>query len=157
MIKTLFVSLFSVFVLQTAQAADLMTQYIDCHFANPASTDHVVVSLDNPLSGSFFYTTGLDDNGDDQNTGRIGIRRLDDVKQDSDQALFLAQFMTVQDGSKITVDFNFSMPKNLIFKASDFFHARLTTEINDNKDQFTSNLNTDDDLTCFSRLYPKNQ
>ena len=57
----------------------------------------------------------------------------------------------------VTVDFNFSMPKNLIFKASDFFHARLTTEINDKKDQFTSNLNTDDDLTCFSRLYPKNQ
>jgi hypothetical protein len=155
MIPFLSVALFTLLSNSNAKAEELI-QYIDCHFANPASTDHVVVSLESSLSGSFYYTTGIDDQGNDQNTGRLALHQVESPASSSTDALFLAQFMTVQDGSKITINFNFSMPKDLLFKSSDFFNARLTTDIID-KNQWThTNLTTDDELTCFARLYPKN-
>ena len=132
-----------------------LTQYIDCHFPNPNSTEKVIVSLDSEYRGSFFYTTGLDDQGDDSNTGRLGLNRLEDTKPNPATANFLAQFMTVQDGSKITVNFNFSMPRELIFQKSDFFQARLTTDIIDLNKEQSFHHNTDDQLFCFSRLYSK--
>lgn len=155
MIQLITVSLFIFFTSSFALAEDQF-QYIDCHFANPASLDHVVVSLESPLKGSFFYTTGLDDNGDDQNTGSLALRQVQNSDSTSKDAFFLAQFMTVQDGSKITINFNFSMPKDLILKPSDFFHARLTTDIIDLFKSTNSNLSTDDELTCFARMYSKN-
>jgi len=129
------------------------TQYIDCKFPNPASNDHVVVSLNDSQSGSFFYTTGVSDDGDDQDTGRIGLIR-EDSKTDPTKALFVARWMTVQDGSKVTLEFHFSMPKELIFKASGSFKAGLTTNIIDGNKQALY-LKSDDDLTCFSRLNTK--
>jgi hypothetical protein len=141
---------------QSAFAANDV-QYIDCHFANPNSTDRVVVSLNSPFKGTFFYTTGFDDVGESHDTGSIGIDREEDAKTDAESASYLAKWMTVQDGSKITVEFHFKMPKAQVFKASDFFNAVLTTNIIDYKGkQQVSFLGSNEDLTCFSRIYPKN-
>jgi hypothetical protein len=134
-------------------AADI--QYISCSFANPDSMDRVVVSLKSPYKGTFFYTTGVDDMGESHDTGSIGIDRVDDDQAPADEAKFLAKWMTVQDGSKITVEFHFSMPKANVYKAADFFNASLTTDIIDydgNKQSYR--LKNKDELTCFARMYP---
>jgi len=143
--------------LSTSAFASTDVQYIDCHFTNSNSNDRVVVSLNSPYKGTFFYTTGFDDSGESHDTGRIGIDREDDSKTDADSASFLAKWMTVQDGSKITVEFHFKMPKAQVFKTSDFFNAVLTTNIIDYKEkQQSSFLGSNEDLTCFARIYPKN-
>lgn len=134
--------------ISTAHAA---TQNIDCHFQNPASTDHVVISLTDPQTGSFYYTTGVSSEGDDQDTGRIGLTE-EDSKIDATKTRFVAKWMTVQDGSKVTVEFHYSMPKNLIFKTSDSFKAGLTTNIIDGASKLPASLNADDELTCVAKL-----
>jgi hypothetical protein len=136
-----------------ATAADI--QYISCSFANPDSMDRVVVSLKSPYKGTFFYTTGVDDMGESHDTGSIGIDRIEDDKTHADEAKFLAKWMTVQDGSKITVEFHFSMPKEHVYKAAEFFNASLTTEIIDyDGSKAASHLHNKDELTCFARMYP---
>jgi hypothetical protein len=127
------------------------TQFIDCHFQNPASTDHVVISLTDPQTGSFYYTTGVNSDGNDQDTGRIGIVQ-EDSKNDTTKARFVAKWMTVQDGSKVTVEFHFSMPKSLVFKTGDPFKTTLTTNILDGGSKLPASLNADDDLTCIAKL-----
>lgn len=135
-----------------AHATD-QTQYIDCKFENPNNNDHVIVSLDDTQNGTFLYTAGVDDEDDNQHTGVIGLKRQGDKEQ---TAHFLAKWSTVQDGSRITVEFHFSMPKDLVFKVSNSFKSGLTTNIIDEQSK-TAPLTSADDLTCFARLYPKNQ
>jgi hypothetical protein len=134
-------------------AADI--QHISCSFANPDSMDRVVVSLKSPYKGTFFYTTGVDDMGESHDTGVIGIERVEDDKTHADEAKFLAKWMTVQDGSKITVEFHFIMPKEHVYKAADFFNASMSTEIIDyDGSKQLSRLHNKDELTCFARMYP---
>jgi len=139
---------------QAATAADI--QYISCSFANPDSMDRIVVSLKSPYKGTFFYTTGVDDMGESHDTGSIGIDRVEDSKTDASETKFLAKWMTVQDGSKITVEFHFTMPTVNVYKAADFFNASLTTDIIDfNGNKQASMLSQKDELTCFARMYPQ--
>lgn len=140
---------------QSSQAGSV--QHIDCRFPNPASTDHVIVSLENPRSGTFFYTTGISDDEEEQTTGSISLHQEEDSKDPNkkDFSRYRAAWTSIQDGSKVTVDFHFSMPKSLVFKASDSFKAGFTTSINDQSSgKHPLSLTANDELTCFSRLYP---
>lgn len=137
-----------------AHASDI--QSIDCHYTNPGAKDHVIVSLKDPQNGTFSYSTGIVD--DDQNTGSIGILRDADSNEPGkkDFARFTARWMTVQDGSKITVEFHFSMPKNLVFKNSNSFKAGLTTNIIDYNQTKPLSLDSDDELVCSAKIGPTN-
>ncbi len=163
--KTIFnLSALSLLALTSAHAAD-ETQYIDCHFLNSESNDHIIISLKDPQNGTFFYTAGLDQDGESQNTGKLFITRVEDSKNNpakKDTAQFSAKWNTDQDGGTVTIEFLFSMPKALVFKTSNSFKAGLQTNIADNLIASTSknskpfSLSSDDDLNCFARLYPKN-
>lgn len=149
--KTLItLSLLTLLSINNSFAGDTV-QYIDCRFPNPESTDHVVVSLKDTQNGTLFYTTGLDNNGDDENTGKLSLVRLADKKE---YAQFSATWKTIQDGGVVLVEFHFSMPKNLIFKSSNSFMAGFSTTITD---AALAPLRANDDLECFSRIYPTNQ
>lgn len=57
-------------------------QEIDCRFPNPESKDHVVVTLENAQKGFFTYTTGVEDTGEAQNTGKVvHLYRIEDSKR----------------------------------------------------------------------------
>lgn len=146
---TLALSLLGLISIHSANAAD--TQFIDCHFTNSTSSDHVVVSLKDPQTGTFFYTPGIDDSGDEQNTGKLSLMKIEDSKTDKDSAQFSSKWNTTQDGSSVTVEFLFSMPKNLIFKASNSFKAGFSTTITD---AALAPLHGNDALDCYSRIYP---
>lgn len=132
-------------------------QFIDCHFSNSDNNDHVVISMNDPQNGSFFYTTGILDSGEDQNTGKLSLQRVEESKRSSlkkEDTEFSAKWNTRQDGSRMTIEFLFSMPKSLVFKASDAFKADLQTTITDSA---IAPLHSSDHLDCFARIYPKSK
>lgn len=140
----------SLLALLSTSANAAQTQYIDCRFPNPDSTDHVIVSLQDTQKGTLFYTTGFDDNGDSNNTGKLNMNRVEDSKDSKDYAQFSAIWKTIQDGSAVLVEFHFSMPKNLLFKSSNYFKAGFVSTITD---PTIAPLRANDELECFTRLY----
>lgn len=123
-------------------------QYIDCKFQNPNSKDHVVLTLENAQRGIFSYTTGVEDTGEAQNTGKLAMYRIEDVKKDFAQ--FSAKMKTIEDGGEIIVEFFFTMPKTMLFKNSSSFKTGFNTTITDIG---KSPLRANDELTCSSELH----
>jgi|GEM_PF-5347041 len=144
--KIILNSLFGLFLLSfNAFAQDGSTiQYIDCHFDDVTMEDRVIVSLIDAQRGTFFYSTGLDSEGEDRRTGKLEMTRIDDDATQPDQAQFKAIFHGDDYGKPITVEFGFSMPKAQIFQKSDGFSASVSSTSG-----YAGGLN------CFSRLYPK--
>ena len=132
------------------------TQSIECKFTNQDSKDRVLLTLDNPQSGTFLYVDGSDDKENVQNTGKITLKRVEDSKDitKKDYAQFQAKWSTGQNDGWLMIEFDFSMPKNLILKNAAAFKAELSTNITDQK---PSILNGNDALDCISKFDSKSK
>ena len=118
-------------------------QFISCSFMDPSMNDRVIVNVYSDLkSGTFFYSTGLDTQGDDVRTPALKLSRL--VDQGA-QAQFKASFSGVVNHQNTSVEFQFAMPKAELFKSSNYFVANVTTDMG-----FSGSM------SCYSRIYPKN-
>jgi hypothetical protein len=133
---------------QNARAEDL--QNIECKFSNPASKDRVMISLENAQRGTFYYTTGVEDTGEAQNTGRQPLYRI----SDTNTANFKSSMKTIEDGGEILIEFSISMPKDQIMKASSSFKATFNTTITD---VGLAPLSGNDDLICVSKIEPRSK
>lgn len=142
--KTLITLVLTTLTLSPAYANN-EKQYIDCKFPNPNSRDQVVVTLENAQRGLFSYTTGEEDTGEAQNTGKLNMYRIEDTKKDLAQ--FSAKMKTIEDGGEIIVEFFFTMPKNLILKDSSSFKAGFMTSITDIGKM---PMHANDELNCTS-------
>lgn len=145
--KTLALTLLILSAASSANAEDLV-QYIDCRYMGSTADDHVIVSLTSPTTGTFFYTTGLDSEGNDHRTSKL---TLNHTRDSADHSFFAASTIVDDYGTPVSVSFFFAMPKEMIFKASSYFIASLTADTTDS----STTRNTSTDLECFSALYPK--
>lgn len=106
-------------------------------------SDRIVVNVYSDLkSGTFFYSTGLDTQGDDVRTPALKLSRLADQ---ANQAQFKASFSGVVNHQNVSVEFQFAMPKAELFKSSNYFAASVTTD-----------MGFSGPVSCYSRIYPKN-
>jgi hypothetical protein len=143
--KIILISASLLFSVQSfAQTGDTV-QYIDCHFDDISMEDRVIVSLTDANTGTFFYSTGLDSEGNDRRTGAEKMKRIADVASQPEMAQFEATSVVDDYGTPKTIKFGFSMPKNLIFKSTNDLHAFVT-----------SSTGYAEGLNCFARIYPKN-
>ena len=154
------ISLLTVLVgltIASAHATD-QKQTIECKFSNSNSKDHVNVTLNDPQSGTFYYSSNIEDSDDNQHTGLIGLNRVADPIKDSSIAQFLAKWTTIQDGSYVTIEFHFSMPKELLMKSSKSFKAILATSIIDEaitpqaKNAKPTAISASDDIQCSAKI-----
>jgi hypothetical protein len=122
-----------------------LVQYIDCHFDDPAMEDRVIVSLVDADTGTFFYSNGLDSEGNDNRTPALKMQRLGDIGGQSEMALFKAVYQGDRYGTPASITFMFGMPKAKIFKTANHFNATVNSS-----NGYSGGLN------CFARLYPKN-
>ena len=145
--KTIFVALCALFAALSTFAQtpskQATFQHIDCHL--DYSDEHVIVSLNDTQTGTFFYTLGLDSEGNDRSTRKLVLTSAGNSAQFPAMASFKATFKGDAAINVPAVEFEFLMPKDLVFKASDYFPAALSTD---------GNLSTG--LFCMSRIYSKN-
>jgi hypothetical protein len=106
----------------SAQAA---VQSIDCRFVDTTNTDHVMVTLNSDQAGTFFYSTGEDDEGSTTSSGKLILKRGKPIT--TGLASFLAD-VVIPEGSG-SVQFTFEYPEASVMKAGTDVKAKLTTEI----------------------------
>ena len=114
-------------------------QYIDCIPSDGLSADHVIVSLKSAQEGTLYLSSGLDENGESENSGVLALAQS---KVDADQANYSA--------SNTKADFSFSIPADLVMRATpahEYFTATLNLKMKSEK------YGVDDELLCFARIY----
>lgn len=140
-------NLTQLFILSLVQLSALTSnaatqvQYIDC-ISLPVSVtnqDKVIVSLKTPTTGTLFLSSGIDHDGNHDNSGVLKLEK---------NALGTTSMTASFKAENQSSTFEFLLPANLIFKrTNEYFNATLRLQRKDGMGT------AEQDLNCFTRLY----
>lgn len=118
-------SLLSLVAILASSSAFAAVQNIDCKFVDASNTDHVMVNLSSDQAGTFFYSTGDDEDDATASSGKLTMKRTKPVT--TGMAAFFAEVL-IPEGSG-SVLFTFEYPEASVMKVGAAVKAKLTTEI----------------------------
>jgi len=132
-----FFILLSLMIQLSAFALNDFNQHITCFPSDIGSSERVIISLENKEHGTLYITSGLNDSGDQDSIGPLPLLFQREV---SGTTLWQA---IDEDGGH----FQLGISKNDLFQSKD--HISISIDLK------RKNYNNNDDLDCYSRLYPK--
>ena len=128
---------FATFALIVAPSA-FAVQYIDCVPTPHDTSDHVIVSLNDDVTGTLYLHSGFGENGENDNSGKLILARV--PARDPNQAIFVSENSTSR--------FVFSFPQGLVqARFMKLFPASLRLSTKDGASAYVTSLQ------CFTRLY----
>ena len=110
------------------------TQHFTCFPPDITSSDRVVISLSDTVTGTLFLTSGIDDDGNQENSGVLPL------KKEKDET-----YVTIWKSNNASSEFTVIIPKDVIGASTD--NASLLLVLKNNEREITQNLN------CYSRIY----
>lgn len=111
-------------------------QHITCFPIDMNTNDRTIISLTTPEVGTLYLTSGLDDWGNQENSGVLTMKKVDQ----NDQTYFY-------EAQNSVAVFKVALPFSVIGHATSSFDAKL------NLRRFDQSAQVEQDLTCYSSIF----
>ena len=116
------------------------TQHFTCFPPDITSSDRVVISLKNSHTGTLFLSSGIDDYGNQENSGVLTLNKVE-----NETSYAADENVTLWKSKNATSEFTVVISKDLIGATTD--RASLILVLKNPQQEITQNLN------CYSRIY----